>query len=393
MESKPQLSSREKHNLLIYALAVAGVLGLFLALGWIRLGAPMNVPSMHNAEIAVLVPLEGDEAANGKNILDAVIKSKEYFVVRLELTDCNITIRGYDTGNSADSAAWAAFRAARNPNTIAIIGPIDARQVKAVESTVIGKNIPIITPASTTPDINLSSDNGVYRVPAADDLQGPALVDFLVQKQFSNVYLLIEPNSYVEHILNPMKTASAGRIKFVGSADVSQTDPNVDLIQSIKDSKADAIVYLGGSSGLIVLLQGLEEKNVNIPIVGVDSINDPKLAKSLPSGQELFFTSPIYVNNNITGGYGDLLGANVVKPYGFESVEATWLVLKALSAGTDEFGREAVWKNLPNTFIVGIDAQRLELIEGQLSPTYIYVYKGENHEASWFLKPENAFRP
>ncbi len=393
MESKPQLSSREKHILLIYAQAVAGVLVLYFALGWIRLGVPVSIPSLHNAEIAVLVPLEGDGAANGNNILETVKKSKEYFVAELELADWNITIRGYDTGNSADSAAWAAFIAARNPNTIAIIGPIDAQQVEAVASTVTGKNIPIITPGSTTPVLIPSSHSGVYRVPAVDDLQGPALVDFLVQKQFLNVILLTEPSSYVKNILDLINEDSVGRIKFVQTADVSQTDPNEDLFQTIKDSQADAIVYLGGSSGLRVVLQGLGGRNVSIPIVSVDSINDPKLAELLPNGQELFFTSPIYVSDYYTGTYLDILGGNVVKPYDFESVEATWLVLKALSAGSDGFGRRTVWENLPNTSIVGRGDQRLELIDGQLSPTYIYVYKSENQESSWFLNPENVFRP
>ena len=104
---------------------------LYILLAWLRAGAPTEFAGAYRAEIAVLVPVTG-EGLTGRNISYLVDQSKNYFASELGLDKWKLTVLVYDTGNTASSAAWAATQAARNPNTIAIVGPLDARQVVAV---------------------------------------------------------------------------------------------------------------------------------------------------------------------------------------------------------------------------------------------------------------------
>jgi branched-chain amino acid transport system substrate-binding protein len=390
MERKPQLSSREKQILFFYALAVIGVIGLYLIFNWLRLGVSIVQPGLHKAEIAILVPLQGEEATNGRNVVDGVTNAKNFLINELGLSEWEITIRSYDSGRTANTAAWAAYQAAKNPNTVAIIGPLDARQVLAVSKTVEGDNIAIITPASTTPSLRVSTFEGLYRIPSTDDLQGPALVDLLIRKNYVDIYLLVESNEYAKYVLESMMAESAGRIQLVGSVDINQKDPALDLVQNMRDSNPDAIVYLGGSDNLVLLLQELNNKNVNIPIVATDNINNSQIANFLSGEQELFFTSPIYSSNKNSGTYYDLLGSDTIKPLSAESAQAVWLILEALASNSDGLGRKTVWENLPYVSI-RINGKALDFSNGQLSPSNIYIYKGGSSINEWFVQPEYIF--
>lgn len=391
MESKPQLTHREKRILGIYALTAIGVFGLFLILGWIRAGAQTSTARLYKAEIAVLVPLGENDSESGNQLLDIITKSKDYFVTELELTQWDITVRGYDTGNTSNSAAWAAVIAARNPNTVAIIGPMNTRQVDAIAKTVLGKDIPVITPASTAPTLLVSSNHGIYRIPATDDLQGPAIVDFLVRRRLMNVFLFVEGTSYTQYILDSMLAASNERIKFVGTVEVAPQEQNLDFVKQIEDSEANAIVYLGGIENFGNIAQVLNDGNVDIPIIGGDNLNDPQVASILSNNRELYFASPIYSDNSTNGIYSEILNNEPLEPYYLECIQATWLVLNALSSNTDGIGRVTVWENLPDSTIRGLRNERLNFVSGQLSPRYIYIYKGTNEVSDWFKNPIDEF--
>jgi len=181
--------------------------------------------------------------------------------------------------------------------------------------------------------------------------------------------------------------AANNQIKLVGSVEINPANKTFDA-KPIKDSKATAIVYLGGGKGLGLIIQGLQQTNQQIPIVGIDSVNDPKLASYLSNGQELYFTSPIYVDTKIQGPYLGLPLDRRFKPSGFEAVQATWLIMEALSSSkSDGLARKTVWENLSDVSIRGIGGEKLEWTDGQLSPGSIYVYRGVTKESDWFYKP------
>jgi ABC-type branched-subunit amino acid transport system substrate-binding protein len=231
----------------------------------------------------------------------------------------------------------------------------------------------------------------VYRIPSTDDLQGPALVRFLVTKGYSDVFLLIEPGDYTQNVLSSFMDLADGRVRLVGSVQFPVGNDTFDAKQVV-DSNAEAIVFLGGITGLERIFQGLEQANLDIPIVGLDSLNDPKVASFLVDGQELFFTSPIYVNRSIPGPYQELPAYREAGLYSLEGVQATWFILQALSSdGTDGFGRNAVWENLSGATIRGLDGGLMRWDSGQLSPMSIYVYRGTAREADWFFKPVFVF--
>jgi ABC-type branched-subunit amino acid transport system substrate-binding protein len=392
MESKPHLSPREIRLLFTYGLVAAGVVALYLLLAWVRAGAPTEFASAYQAEIAVLVPVTGEGAPTGRNISYLVDQSKNYFASELGLDKWKLTVLVYDTGNTASSAAWAATQAARNPNTIAIVGPLDARQVVAVQNTVRGKNLPVITVSSTTPSLSVSSSRGVYRIPGTDDLQGPAIVRFLRWKRYADIFLIAEAGDYTGKVLATFQEAANTQLKVVGNAEIKPESIMFDANQ-VANSNASAIVYLGGSKGLGLIIQGLQQANQHIPIVGIDSINDPVLAPALANGQELFFTSPIFMDTNNQGPYRDLPFDKFPGPYSLQSVQATWLIMEALSSTSDGFGRETVWENLSDSSIRGAGGEKLAWINGQLTPVSIYVYEGSPKESEWFHNPVFVSHP
>src|SRR5574338_754082 len=107
MESKPHLSARETRILLNYGMAFAALVMLLLFLGWVRAGFPTKAADPFHAQIAVLVPLSGESAENGKKLFDVVSATKKYVISERNLKKWDISVVAYNSGNTPTSVAWA----------------------------------------------------------------------------------------------------------------------------------------------------------------------------------------------------------------------------------------------------------------------------------------------
>ncbi len=299
----------------------------------------------------------------------------------------------YDTQGTPDGAAKAARRAARKQATVAIIGPLDARQVLAAAETIQGRKLALITPASTAPALPVGNIPGLYRIPAPDNLQGQAIVEFLDDHLMRrNVFLFARANAYVQNILEVFNQAARDRLRVVGTLDLSQVTSTEEITRQVLDSEADVIVYLGGREDFDLLLGVLVAPDVDLPVVASDMVNDPSLPPLANETLEVYYTSPILNMGDLPEdtlvSYQEALGEYSNRPFAFETVQAVWAVFAALEfQEKNQTPREAVWENLGRVRLDGLGGVSTAFWGGQWSPGVIYIYQIDPTQGDWSANP------
>jgi ABC-type branched-subunit amino acid transport system substrate-binding protein len=487
IDSHSQISPKERSILIFYFLGLLAVVGLYLFFGVIRDGLPGVALSTSQVEIAVLAPLQGEL---GKGILDVtgqVVAAMPAETMR----GLQVKVVGYDTRNTADGAARAARQAARNQNTVAIIGPLDARQVLAAVEVLLDQDLTLLTPASTAPTLPLGRYGGLYRLPPPDDLQGRAIVEFLTEDALTNeiflisepgtfsssevenfkqaagkhvilkgeialsgeglpedvieqitagqvdivvylgseengktlqermtnadlgipvvvaargeeafnllvqqpvyngIFLIAEPFSYVQGVTNAFMAAAKDRLVLVDILDLGKESLPPDLANRILDSKANAVVYLGRPETALAVVKAISEAQLEIPVIGSDSLNDPGLL-TVPNGSvSVYYTSPFLSLGALSedeslAQYRQILAERTSTPYAYETAQATLMVLSALSQrSSDSNPRETVWRNIGRTAVSGYDGERFTFSRGQRIPRLYYIYQVSPETGDW----------
>ncbi len=395
--------SKERVILLAYAAGVIGVVGLYALLGMVRQGSPGALAPVRHAEVAVLVPLSGAQADVGKAVLRVVEQSVRTPPANVRPGNLAVTVSGYDTAGTPDGAANAAYRASLNPATIAVIGPLDARQVIAAVETLRDQKLAVLTPASTAPVLQVSRYSGLYRIPAPDDAQGRAIVEFLTQSLHrTDVFLIVEPSAYTRDILSTFTQAAQGRLRIAATLDLGQSSPPADIGQQLVDSQSNVVVYLGGLKNGRILVEAMSGASLALPVVGSDALNDPAL---LPVGNSVpvYYTSPILSlpaasDKESLATFRQVLGELANAPFACETAQATWFVLGALAQSlrqadqspllySSQQARASIWHDLGQVAIAlpGLTTGAVaSFADGQKLPRTIYVYQVTSN-AEWPL--------
>jgi branched-chain amino acid transport system substrate-binding protein len=351
-----RLLSKERTTVALYAVVAACLLALYVLLGLVRGGGSILAAPAKHAEVAVLVPLSGPQAQLGHAVLNVAQR-----IVASARPDLKVS--GYDTQGTPEGAAQAASLAALEPTTIAVIGPLDARQVLAAAETLRGEKLALITPASTAPVLKTSQYPGLYRIPSTDDAQGQAVASFLRQSlRRTQVFLIVESSSaYVQGVLHHFDDALAstpeGQLRVARRLDVEEGTLPADLGRLIADSQASVVVHLGGARNAQAILKAMNAAGLHVPFVGIDAIDAPSLlataSNSAPLLDGVYYTSPILdleaaSDKASLASYRQALGPLASAPFAYETTQAAWLVMAALpqAAQNPAGAREAIWRNL-----------------------------------------------
>lgn len=395
MQRLPSLTRREKIILLIFIFSGIAVLGLYFGLGVLQDGLPVRAAPQGRVEIAVLLPFEEEQAIFRESVSGIVQQAINNLPAEIELAGVQqIAITEYDSQGTPDGAAGAARQAARNPETIAIIGPLDARRSLAAAESLRGDILAVITPSSTAPTLPVETYRGLYRMPAADDLQGQAIVTFLdANLERTNIFLIASPSAYVQRVLEVFNLAAQDRLRIVGTLDLSQAPPVDEINTQIIDSQANAIVYLGGLEDIDIVLGALSHPEIDLPVVACDIVNDPALLPLVDETVEIYYTSPIL---NMAGlleeaslqNHREVLGEVAGLPFAYETTQAVWALFAALSLQEEgQTPRQAVWDNLEGITLNGVGGDTFAFLDGQWFPGVTYIYQVDPATGDWYSNP------
>jgi len=370
-----KLSEREKRILTLYFTGLVALLFIYLILGVFKPGLAA-LASGPQTEIAVLVPLSGPDADLGKAVVQAATLAFNQF--NQESGTPRLTVRSYDSGSTPDEAASAALAAANNPATAAVLGPLDARQVAAALKYTEKRQLAVITPASTAPV--LPGARGLYRIPASDERQAEAIINFIsTGLRLKNIFIIYETSPVAAQFSSWFQERLANRLAITGAAKIDSSAAPAGLIAQIEAVNVQAIVYIGGADVARVAAAAVAGLKTRLPLVGIDLLMDPKLS-ALPADVPVHYTSAILAlgaaqKNWVKDLFKDESSQQTLNlPFAYETILAARILSTTLRGGAAEQARSTAWNSLPR-LSMSLGGVNYQFRNGQLEPQTMYMYR------------------
>jgi len=227
--------------------------------------------------IGINLPLTGADAHDAELIKDGAMLALDeanakggvagYKINVMVLDDGTATAGQYDPAQAATNAR----KMVSDNSVIAAIGPQMSGSGKAMSPILSQGNLPIITPASTNPDITDPKFAGQYR-PAGkaiyfrtvttDAFQGPNMANYFFETlKVKSVYVLDDSGAYGVGIADAFqKQAEKRGIKVLGRDQLNPKEADYStVLTKIKSLNPDALYYGGvAQAGVKVVKQSYD---------------------------------------------------------------------------------------------------------------------------------------
>jgi branched-chain amino acid transport system substrate-binding protein len=186
----------------------------------------------------------------------------------------------------------------------AIVGALcSGATIAAANSVAIPNNVPMVSPASTSPAITTLQDKDlIYRIVPSDAYQGQVMAKYLMDKNVRKVALTWINNDYGRGFSGSFRDAYT---KLGGAVTQAEAhEPNQPsyraLLATLSRDKPDALVVLAyaGGSGLPIIRQSLEGGFFN-RFVGGDGMRDDVLIREIGAASlNILITQPVSLPGN-----------------------------------------------------------------------------------------------
>ncbi len=239
---------------------------------------PLPVLAAESIKLAVAVPTSGDFTAYGQPAVNAARAVADEVNAAGGILGRQVEILALDDQCRPELAVNVANRAVSD-KVDAVIGHICSGATKAALPIYLEANLPVVSSASTSPDL---TESGAYpdffRTIAPGDEQSRAAVDLAVDRMGAKKIAIIHDKgdygkSYAD-FAKEYADAKAEVVLFegitVGAVDYSA------VIQKMRAAGAQAVIFGGYHAEASKLAQQMRKKRVKIPFIGPDSIMSPE---------------------------------------------------------------------------------------------------------------------
>jgi len=168
-----------------------------------------------------------------------------------------------------------------NAGIVGIIGHFNSSASIPASSVYNKAGIPMITPASTNPQLTEQGFNNVFRVCGRDDQQGRVAADFVAQVlKLKRVAVLHDKTTYGQGLADEFIKALGKRAEVVYYQGIIQGDKDFRAVLTALKEKRPELLYFGGiypEGGLIV--KQARELGIDIPFMSGDGSIDQKFVE------------------------------------------------------------------------------------------------------------------
>ncbi len=338
--------------------------------------------------IGTLSPLTGPYAADGNDIANGAKTAVELF-------KAEGGIPGFDDIEviSEDSAcdprqAVAAANKLLSQEVAAVVGSYCSSATIPASEVLDEGPIPMITPASTNPQVTLRGLKYMFRMCGIDEHQSKAAVNFMKNVlKAKTVFILDDKTTYSQHLAEFVgEAAKAEGIEVIAHDHVNEGDMDFSaVLTKIKQAKPDVFyMSLQNSSSGIRMIKQIRQLGLDCNILSQDAVYHPNFIKEAhDESQGVYFTFGWVDKNSETykkfiAKYSDMVGdPGAYSAYAFDSA---WAVLTAIkNAGSTE--PDAIREQLMKLDMDGASKHIKFQDNGDSGSNYIiYVVKGDVFE-------------
>ena len=277
-----------------------------------------------------------------------------------------------------------------NDGIAGMIGHFNSSASIPASSVYNKAKIPMITPASTNPQLTEQGFTNVFRVCGRDDQQGLVAATFVADVlKLKKVAVLHDKTTYGQGLAGEFVKALGDRVAVIDYNGISQEDKDFRAVLTALKGKGAELLYFGGiypQGGLII--KQARELGINIPFMSGDGVIDQKFVEIAgPSSEGSYLTfSP---DPERLGSAKDFLksykaGYGEPGPYSIYAYDAANVMLRAIETAKTTEGA-AVSKTIHEMRHTGAlgELQWDEKGDVLRSPYVVWITKNGKFEEYW----------
>lgn len=291
-------------------------------------------------KIGTLSPITGPYAADGNDIKNGAIIAAEIFQQKGLLKGFDkIEVVSEDSACDPRQAVAAANKLLSQG--VAFVDGAYCSSATIPSSEVLNEGpIPMITPASTNPDVTLRGLKYMWRMCGIDAHQSKSAVEFMVKVlKAKTVFIIDDKTTYSQHLAEYVaEAAKAAGIQVLAHDHVNEGDMDFSaVLTKIKQANPDVFyMSLQNSAAGIPFIKQLRQAGVKAQVLSQDAVYHPQfIEKAHDAAQGVYFTFGFI--DDTTDMYKTFLKAYTAKVggqpggYAFYSFDAAWTMLTAVS--------------------------------------------------------------
>lgn len=293
-------------------------------------------------KIGVAGPMTGDQAKMGTDFKNGVTLAVDEWNSRGGVLGKRIQMIVADDQHDPKQAVAVANKLV-NEGVVGIIGHFNSSCSIPASDVYNRAGIPMITPASTNPQLTEKGYRGVFRVCGRDDQQGVIAARFVIEQlRIKKVAIIHDKTTYGQGLADEFKKNVSGKVEVLYYGGIVQGDKDFKTVLTVIRERKPDLIYFGGvypEAGLLV--KQAEELGLNVPFMSGDGTIDPKfieIAGAASEGTFLTFspdTKNIPTARFFVEKYEKRFGE--IGPYSIYAYDATNILLTAIKeAGTTE---------------------------------------------------------
>lgn len=293
-------------------------------------------------KIGVAAPLSGQIAHLGKAISRGVALAVDRANIATYTSDSRrLKFEVVEQDDAADSRrATAVANALIASEVVAVVGHLNSGLSIPASRIYAMRGIPMVSPASSNPNLTEQKLNNVFRVVARDDMQPDALFEVAREAAVKRVAILSERGSYGEIVSRAATVQAESRpLKIV--LNETELTPDRVLSSSLGERLAaleiDAILVVGSSDLLKSLLKAVSAAKAKpLLVLATDYACTEDMLKIDLQGNRLFCASPdpdvVLIDPTFSRDY-ERAYAEAPHVYAATAYDAGSLIIKAISQG------------------------------------------------------------
>jgi len=297
--------------------------------------------------IGVAGPMTGDQSKLGADVQRGAGLAVDEWNARGGIAGKKIRLEVGDDQHDPKQANAVAHKMV-NRGIIGMVGHFNSSASIPASAVYHDAGIPMITPASTNPQLTEQGFLNVFRVCGRDDQQGRVATQFMTQTlKVKRAAILHDKTTYGKGLAEEIKK-NLGAARVVLFDGITQGDKDFrGILTTIKGKNPDALFFGGIYPEGGLLAKQAREVGIVAPIFGGDGMYDPefvKIAGKAAEGAYLTFTpdparlphaKPFF--EKYRAKYGDALA-----PYAIYSYDAANVLLTALAQTQKPAGKSLI---------------------------------------------------
>ena len=244
-----------------------------------------NQTSSDTIKVGVNYELSGGVATYGQNLSDGVLLAIEEINKNGGVLGKQIEPIKVDNKSEDTESANVSTRLATRDKVVALLGPATSGNTKAAIPAATQNKIPLISASATADDVTIDSNGNVreyvFKTCFSDSFQGVMMAEFALKDLgLKNAAILADSTSdYAKGLSNAFEqtfTSQGGTVLAKEAYQAKDTDFKA-VLTNLKGLNPDVLFVPGYYEEVGLIVRQARELGLNIPILGADGYESPKL--------------------------------------------------------------------------------------------------------------------